>query len=145
MMNRPLFRPDPLLPVTQMVTHAIVAPLVTHWRKATCEEIGCLHFHHGWAFHTAGMSPKLLAAAKTSGRQYRVERHESGETWVFEPGQPCFRASEHRIRLDREELFIRRSGDWRGNPDGRGTKPLIFSGADAWKDSLGTTLDHCRG
>lgn len=144
MMIRPLNRPEPVLPVTKMVTHAILAPIATHWRKATCAEVGCLHHHHGWALKTAGLTEQAIAAAKASGRRYRAEQDEHGaEILVFEAGQPCFKASEHRVRIDRPELFIQRPGDWRGNPDA-GSKPLIFSGADAWRDSLGTTLDRCK-
>lgn len=145
-MSRPLNRVTPSLPVNKMVTHAIVAPLTTHWRKASCEEVGCLDFHNGWGLNTAGISDNAVWLAKTSGRTFTVEYDDNGaEVLLFESGQPCFRASEHRIRIDREELFILRNGDWRGNPDGAGAWPLVFSGADAWKDSLSTTLDRCQG
>lgn len=144
MMSRPLNRPTPILPVTQMVTHAIVAPLATHWRKATCAEVGCLQHHHGWALNTAGLSAGQVTLAKASGRRYRVEQDAAGaDILIFEPGQSCFKASEHRIRLEREEIFVQRPGDWRGNP-AAGSKPLIFSGADSWLDSLGTALDKIR-
>jgi hypothetical protein len=37
-----------------------------------------------------------------------------GETYlVFEAGQECFQSGYHRTRLDREEFFIVRHGDWR--------------------------------
>jgi hypothetical protein len=143
---RPLNRIDPALPVTAMMTHAIVAPLTTHWRKATCEEVGCLDHRNGWGLNTAGLDDSQIWTAKNSGRRFIVEHDSDGaEVLMFESGQPCFRESEHRIRRDREELFIARSGDWRGNPDGTHVKPLVFSGADSWKDSLNTNLDRCRG
>lgn len=144
MMTRPLNRPEPILPVTKMVTHAIFAPLATHWRKATCVEVGCLQHHHGWALNTTGLSEGQVVLAKASGRRYHVEHDATGaEILLFEPGQSCFKVSEHRIRIDRPEVFIQRPGDWRGNPSPN-DKPLIFSGADAWRDSLGTTLDRCK-
>lgn len=34
----------------------------------------------------------------------------------FEPGQPCFRAAAHRVRVDRQEIYVVRGGDWRANP-----------------------------
>lgn len=145
MMTRPLNRWPVELPVTKMVTHTILAPLTTHWRKATCEEVGCLDFHHGWGLDTAGLTEGQIGAAKKSGRRYHVEHDANGaKRLLFEAGQPCFRASEHRIRLDREELFLQRPGDWRGNPEPH-AKPLVFSGAESWRDSLHTTLERCRG
>lgn len=145
-MNRPLNRIMPQLPVTAMVTHAIVAPLATHWRPATCEEVDCAHYLNGWGLRTAGVPAADVALAKQSGRKFVVTPDEHGfDVLTFEAGQPCFRASQHRIRIEREELFVKRPGDWRANPDGLGAKPLVFSGADAWHDSLGTTLDACQG
>lgn len=142
---RPLNRPTPLLPVGNMVTHAILQPVQTHWRKATCVEVDCDHYLNGWGMDAGSVPAKAIALAKRSGRRYRSIFSESGvEQLIFEAGQPCFKASEHRALLDREPVFIRRSGDWRGNPDGN-VKPLVFSGADSWKDSIGTTLDRCQG
>lgn len=144
-MHRPLNRIQPTAPVEQMRTHAIYAPLDTHWRRATCEEFGCLAFQHGWSLDTAGLTESQVETAKKSGRTYTTVPGENGaDVLVFGPGQPCFRASEHRIRIDRPELFIARNGDWRGNPDPPGTKPTVFSSADSWRDSLGTTLDRIR-
>lgn len=143
--GRPLNRPVPKISVENMMTHAIFAPLGTHWRKATCEETGCLDYRNGWGLDITSAGPVAADAAKRSGRRYRSMRAENGdEHLIFEAGQPCFKASEHRVRVDRPELFVCRSGDWRGNPDGN-VAPLVFSGADAWKDSLGTALDRCQG
>jgi hypothetical protein len=145
-MMRPLNRIQPKLPVTAMRTHAILAPLETHWRKATCEEFGCEHHSRGWALSTAGLTEAQVFAAKNSGRKFVVTEDENGaEVLTFEPGQQCFRSASHRIRIERPEFFIARNGDWRGNPDGEHVKPLVFSGSDSWKDSLGTMLDRCRG
>lgn len=144
-MHRPLNRIQPTAPVTAMRTHAIFAPLETHWRKATCEEFGCLAYHQGWALDTAGLTEQQIELAKKSGRHFTAVSGENGaDVLVFGPGQQCFRVSEHRVRIERPELFIARNGDWRGNPDPPGTKPLVFSSADAWHDSLGTQLDRVR-
>jgi hypothetical protein len=143
---RPLNRPDPVLPVTKMVTHAILQPLSTHWRPATCAEIQCEHYTSGWGLNTAGLPEQTIALAKNAGRKFIVEHDENGaEVLLFEAGQSCFRAAEHRKLVDREPLFVSRSGDWRGNPDGPSARPRVFSGAEAWKDSIGTTLDRCQG
>lgn len=138
--NHPLLRPPPSLPAGMMQTHQILAPTETHWRKATCAEVACPHYLNGWMLHTNGLDADDIAAAKTSGRRFRAESGDTGEVLVFEPGQPCFRASTHQVRLERPELFIARDGDWRGNP--RGTDPTRFSGADAWTDSLHTHLEQ---
>lgn len=143
---RPLNRPDPLLPVTKMVTHAILQPLQTHWRKATCAEVDCEHYLNGWGVAKRYVDDRLLASIKQAGYRFSTVEIEDGQEHLwFEAGQLCFKAGEHRKLTDREPLFVARSGDWRGNPDGANAKPLMFSGADAWKDSLGTTLDRCQG
>ncbi len=145
MISRPINRMPTSVPVDKMLTHAILAPVATHWRKATCAEVDCAHWRQGWGLRTAGLDAASVDAAKRSGRRFVVEHDENGaEVLMFGSDQPCFRASEHRVRADRPELFVMRRGDHRGNPDPRGTKPLLFSGADAWKDSLGTTLDNLR-
>lgn len=133
-----------MLSPTKMVTHAIVAPLGSHWKRATCEEYGCLPHQNGWRLETAGLTAEQVATAKRSGRRYVVEHDAQGaEVLIFEAGQQCFRVSEHWVRLEREEFFLRRPGDWRGNPDPH-SSPLVFSGADAWHDSIGTQLDKIR-
>ena len=141
-MQRTLNRPTPRLPVEKMRTHAISAPTASHWRKATCAELDCEHYLKGWVLATAGLSSADVHLAKTSGRRFLVTRDEQGaEVLNFVAGQPCFRADEHRKRLDREPWFYARNGDWRGNPDGRLAQPLVFSGADSWADSLSTLLE----
>lgn len=143
---RPLNRPDPLLPVTKMVTHAILQPLLTHWRSATCAEVDCAHYLNGWGVAKRHVDDRLLAAIKQAGYRFSTIEIEEGQDHLwFEAGQPCFKAGDHRLPVGRDPLFVARSGDWRGNPDGANAKPLVFSGADAWKDSIGTTLDRCQG
>lgn len=139
-MNRPLFRPTPKLPVQAMQTHHILAPTSTHFRRATCEEIGCLPFHHGWVLPLEGLDEGDIWQARNAGRRYHQQTNEDGAHFLyFEAGQPCFRAATHTKRVDRPELFIVRNGDWRGSD---GEEPIRFSGADAWADHLGTSLDR---
>lgn len=139
----PVMRIMPEIGNQHMITHAVFAPVGTHWRKATCEEVGCLAHHNGWSLDTTGVPADLVELAKRSGRRYAATRDEEtgAEVLHFEAGQPCFKASEHRMRLDREEIFIRRAGDWRGNPN-PGDKPQVFSGPDAFTDSLHTNLEQ---
>lgn len=121
-------------------TYTISAPIQTHWRPATCEEIACPHFLNGWRVRLEQLPPDMQHTARTSGRRYRELAVAEGETYlVFEAGQPCFKASEHRKRLDRPELFVVQGGDWRGNP--RGEEAFVHSGSDAWVDDFATHQD----
>lgn len=100
-------------------TYQIVSPLSTHWRKATCAEVNCPNYLKGWKLRVEGLPPEMLYAAKTSGRSFtELDVNESEHWLVFKPGQSCFRAAEHRALLDKQEIFIARDGDFRGNPTG---------------------------
>lgn len=131
------FRIDPKLPAGAMRTFEISAPLSTHYRPASCEEVECEHFTKGWQLRKEILSAELLYTVAHSGRSYTEMNMREGETWlVFAAGQKCFAASKHRVRLERPEVYIARDGDWRGNP--RGTVPVIHSGPDAWVDQFAT-------
>lgn len=100
-------------------TYQIVSPLSTHWEQATCQQIGCPDYLNGWRVRVEGLPPEMTHAAKTSGRKFSELEITHNEHWlVFEAGQPCFRAAEHRRLLDKQEIFIVRDGDFRGNPTG---------------------------
>lgn len=111
-------------------TFQITSPLSTHWRKATCQEVDCPHYLNGWRVRVEGLPAEMLHAARTSGRKYAELHVAEDESWlVFEAGQACFRAEQHRKLLDRQEIFIVRDGDWRGNPTGnvrKHTKPEFW-------------------
>ncbi len=140
MMTRPLNRVTPKLPAAAMLTHEMAAPLATHWRKATCEEVNCPEFLNGWMLPLAGLDDGDIWQARNSGRRYREQPTDAGPVLIYEAGQPCFRESTHRLPLDRPPLFIARDGDWRGNP--RGTDPVIFSGADPFVDHFNTHMER---
>jgi len=143
-MQRQLNRNTPELGPEHMRTHAILAPLATHFRKATCEEVECEHYAHGWGVPAKHLTEQDLHDIKASGRAYTKVQIKEGEDHLwFAPGQPCFRASIHVIRIDRPELFVVRDGDWRGNP--RKTETQVFSSADSWADSLNTNLEQLQG
>lgn len=111
-------------------TYQIVSPLSTHWEKATCQQVDCPDYLNGWRVKVEGLPPELVHAARSSLRKFSELEISSNEHWlVFEAGQPCFRASEHRRLLDKQELFIVRDGDFRGNPTGnvrRHTSPEFW-------------------
>lgn len=111
-------------------TYQIVSPLSTHWRPATCAEMDCPNYLKGWRLRVEGLPLDMLHAAKTSGRKFSELNVSENENWlVFEAGQPCFRASEHRALLDKQEIYIVRGGDYRGNPTGevrKHTSPIFW-------------------
>lgn len=114
-----LTRFEPAGPVQAYKTYAIRAPLETHWRPASCAEVDCPHYLHGWRVRVEGLPDELLHAAKTSGRRYSELDVAEGESWlIFEAGQACFQASQHQAPVGRPELYLVRGGDWRGNPTG---------------------------
>jgi len=132
-------RLPPNLPTAAYQTFQISAPLETHWRSASCAEVDCPQYLNGWRVRLEGLSEEDRWAIHRSGRKF--ERHEiaAGETWLmFEAGQSCFAASEHKLPLGRPELFVVRGGDWRGNP----TKEFRqHTSADSWVDEFATNQD----
>jgi hypothetical protein len=132
-----VFRPEPRMDPAAYKTYAVIAPLSTHFRPATCAEVACPHYLNGWRVNNEALTPDLRHAVAASGRTYRLEVISPTESWlVFEAGQPCFKASQHRARIDRAPLYVVRDGDHRGNP--RGTKARLFQRPDQWVDDFAT-------
>lgn len=109
-----LNRIPPPAPVTGYRTFGVTAPLSSHFRSATCEEVDCDAFRNGWVTR-AQTTEQSDYIRRRSGRSF--EEREPG-VFVFKSGQVCFGASHHRVRLERDEFYIVRDGDWRGNPTG---------------------------
>jgi hypothetical protein len=144
MFNQQPFRLAPKLPASAMRTFQVSSPVATHYRRATCDESGCLAYRHGWATmcdeRTTLGQGQAHYIRKDSGRRFTEARTELGITrFTFEPGQPCFGAAEHRVPLDRPEFYIVREGDWRGNP--RGVEPRVHASADDWVDEFANHQD----
>lgn len=115
-------------------TYSISAPLATHWRPATCAEVDCPYYLHGWRVRKEHCDEQMLHVIATCGRRYRELAIRQGETYFeFEAGQPCLKASEHRARVERPELYLIRDGDMRGNPTGR----RIEVSGTTWNDDFG--------
>lgn len=112
----------PALPPHAMKTYGIRVPVATHFRLATCVEVDCPNYLHGWETIIDESSPEGQYHAETirslQGYGYTVERRGDFTVYVFAPGQRCFSASTHRISLEREPLYIVKGGDWRANPSG---------------------------
>jgi len=130
-------RLPPKLPPGAMQTFEVDAPLETHWRAATCEEVECAAWLQGW---TTDVPPgdnedRLIAVY---GKNLRVEKLENGfHRWHFPAGTKCFRAIYHRLPLERDAIFTVRSGDWRGTD---GVIRTFASGAE-WVDAFANHQD----
>lgn len=135
------FRVEPALPVQATKTYSVQAPPATHWRDATCAEVDCQSYLHGW---------KTLVNVSTDLGQRQVVyiRHESGRrftehlegtamVFTFEPGQRCF--AGHRAPLERDPLFLVRMGDWRGYGPTR-----VHKRPGDWVDDMQESLDKVR-
>lgn len=131
-------RPNPgrlKLPPQAMKTYQLSAPIQTHYRRATCEEVGCLDHHNGWRVRVETLTDGDLYLAKNCGRHWREIAVAAGETWlVFEAGQPCFRAATHRVRLERETLYVVRGGDRRAYVGAR----RVHRRPEDWVDDFAT-------
>lgn len=119
-MSRPLHRIAPALPVGAMKTFSVSAPLSTHTRRATCAEVDCGAWRNGWktvidlGTPLGGQQANYIRLH--SGRSFVATERAGLVEFVFAAGQVCF--AEHRVPLDRPEVYVVRDGDWRGNPTG---------------------------
>ena len=130
-----VFRIEPAMPPQAYKTYAMLSPIDTHTRQATCEEYGCDDYRQGWRVRVETLTPDLLHAARTSGRKYTEQSIAEGETYlVFEPGQACFKAATHRAPIGRPPLYLVRDGDHRGNP--RGTKARLHQRPADWVEDF---------
>lgn len=131
-----MMRIVPKLEPHQMKTFQVVSPLSTHWQPATCEEVECPEYARGWQLRVEGLAPEQLHLARNAGRSFKEVQVAPGETWlIYAPGQPCFRASQHKVPVGRPELYFVREGDWRGNP--RGTQARQHARPEHWVEEFG--------
>ncbi len=145
---RPINRITPNLPPSAYRTFQITSPIATHWRPATCEEVDCPNFLNGWK-SAIDESVELgqrqaYYIRKHSGRKYTEDREsQPGLTvFVFEAGQACFSASQHKAPLGRPEHYLVKGGDWRGNPAGTPTRK--HSKPEHWVEDMAEGLDKLR-
>jgi hypothetical protein len=144
------FRVNPALGPGAYKTYAISAPVSTHRRPASCAEAECEQHLHGWTTPVEDPETEAFLRQVCGGHVDGIRRHfieQREETtgrllFIFEPGQTCFRASQHTVPLERPELYLVRGGDWRGNPNGIRTH--VHSGPDAWVNDFGEHQDRLR-
>jgi hypothetical protein len=137
-----VFRLEPVRPVQLMQTYGLSAPQATHYRLATCREVGCANYANGWisGFDVTDsdqaracrivreQSGRLFTVQEIIGASGRVER----VLLTFGPGQECF--LPHRVALEREPIYYSRDGDFRGNPTGR---KIVFGDSTSFVDDFG--------
>jgi hypothetical protein len=141
---RDLNRIGPALPPEHMTTYALKAPLATHFRPATCAQVDCSNWRHGWRTLIDELTELGQRQAhyirKQAGRAF-TEYPDGGITvFEFEPGQECF--AQHQRPLEREPLYLVRGGDWRGDP--RGTGARVHASGEDWVEDMQTSLDKTR-
>lgn len=135
-------RIPPKMPAQAYQTFGIVAPVSTHWREATCEEVDCPAYINGWSTHVDEATPLGEKQAhyirREAKRSFTESKRPDGlTTFEFKSGQTCFR--QHKARVEREELFVRRTGDHRGSPDGF---RRVYDRPDQWVDDFATHQDE---
>lgn len=128
-----------ILDPSQMQSHLILAPVQTHWRRATCEEVRCLPFLLGFATQvdeTTELGQRQAHYIRHDRARPKPAEDRMGDITVFSypPGTPCFDRGAHRTRNNRPEVFAVRDGDHRGNP--RQTPAYIHDNAENWVDDL---------
>jgi len=115
-MGRPLFRVEPKMPAQHMQTFKVTAPISTHRRPATCEEVDCAHQRDGWKMiidqSTDLGRQQAYYIKELSGRHYKATRLEDGRfELIFTAGQKCF--AQHTVSLEREANYLVKRGDYR--------------------------------
>jgi len=129
-------------------TFGIANPGATHWRTATCAEVGC-------ATQASGFRVTCDLRTELGVRQARYVRDTAWErkqpfrhvwteenkviVFIFEPGQECF--ITHRLPVGRPALFVTRNGDHRG-PGRRPLERRRYDRPDQWVDDFATHQDR---
>jgi hypothetical protein len=118
-MNREPKRIKPQLGAENFQTFQVTSPISTHTRRGTCEEAECQAYKNGWRMKIdlqTELGQKQAHYIKyNSGRSFKKIGFQDGlVTLEFSPNQECF--AEHRIRIDRPEVYRVKGGDYRGNP-----------------------------
>lgn len=136
----------PALPSQHFKTYEIIAPLQTHFRPATCEEVECGAWRNGWKTLVLNDSEAALyIRSGASGRRFSEVGfgQDPGQLvqFIFDPGQKCFAADKHRVPLEREPLYVARGGDARGNPL---RERRVHTRAEDWQEDFAGHLDRVR-
>lgn len=134
-------RPAPAGPASAYVTYGMSMPLATHFRPATCQEVFCLAYLNGWKTILPVGSEHIAVVRSLRGTYSFTEEPGDGlVTFTFPPGQQCFKASEHRLQLERPARFYVARGDFRGY----GGAPRVHQRADDWVEDFASHADKIK-
>ena len=141
MMQRPVTRIPPAGPTSAYKTYSIDAPAPTHFRDASCHEVSCQNHLFGWQTAVDESTSLGLEQAhyirRLAGRPYQEVKEDGMTTFIFPAGAECF--AHHQLRLEREEVFVVRGGDHRGNPRG---DVRIHDNPDSWVNDFAEHQDR---
>lgn len=125
------------LPASAYDTYGLRQRPAARNRRATCDEVDCPAYRHGWRTvidPKAEQGPAQLLYLRGDRTRKAAETLDPTSglvTFEFEAGQTCF--GEHWIEM--EQLFLVRGGDHRGNPTGRGIRR--HTRAEYWVEEFG--------
>ncbi len=126
-------------------TYGMSMPLSSHWRAATCEEVSCDAWIHGWVSTfdlSTDLGQRQFEFCKNDReRGFSMQRPGlSLVKFVYPPGNRCFRSSEHRLPLDRPARLYVAEGDFRGNP--RRIPARVHTRAEHWVEDFSEHQDR---
>lgn len=138
-------RMTPNMPAQDYTTYRILAPQATHFGPATCEDVDCPAMINGWSTlideATDLGQRQAFYIRKHSGRSFMESRTPAGLTeFLFRAGQDCF--AQHTYRNELPPLFIRKGGDFRGNP--RGIAPVTHTRPEYWVEDFQEHQDKVK-
>lgn len=126
-------------------TYGIASPRATHWRPATCAEVECTNWVHGFTVRCDLRTQLGVDQARyirdKAGRHFTHTFSDEGRviTFIFPAGQQCF--AQHEVPLGRPALFVVRNGDHRG-PGRRPLERRTYDRPDQWVDDFATHQDR---
>lgn len=148
------YRVTPAMPQQAYRTFSVHMPIATHWRSATCEEVGCSRFLKGWKTSFVPDTPegeKIRHFIKTSPikRSYKVARLPDRIEVIFPAGQECFLqdhpSTRHQVpTFDRPQIHVVRSGDWRTNTHTRHATRRVHTRAEHWVEEFAENQDRLK-
>lgn len=140
-----LNRIEPRMGPDSYITYSQRAPLGSHWREATCEEVECYDFQSGFVTTVDTSAPLgekqfyfLTHDPKRSPSIQRVA--DTVFKFVYKPGTICMKFYEHRAPIGRPPLYLVSGGDWRGNP--RQTPTVRHRSVENWVEDFSEHQDR---
>jgi hypothetical protein len=125
-----------------MKTYGVRAPLETHWVRVSCAEFECKVSAQGWITEVDENTDLGKRQANYirnhAGRHFQWSRENGLTQFVFPPGEQCF--TEHRVHAERQDIFLVRGGDWRGQVG----EVKIHKNPEDWVEDFATHQDAIR-